>query len=857
MTRGLAIILPLLAIISCGELEKDVHSTFDEKALPDTINYGETAIDSLNKVIEMTDQDSNKVNAILALASHYSEQSKFEAAIVIAQNALKTAEQLKWELGIVHSLTFIGTHYNRIGNNENAISYLERAYAVCRANIRHIAANDELAGAWIRQTLSVHFNFAYAFTRTEKKDEVIAIYEQLLNEWLVRGSPRAIAHLKMGRGTRLMGDPYHEYSEGIRLLKEALIYWEEKDNEEYMIRLNRDIAHGYELLNLYPVSIKYAFDGLRMAEEAKDTSMILAAYHQLGNIYKMMGEYEKALDYFLAKLPIQEPAAAKDEKQKGSLIGTLINIGTTYGSIGQLEKALEYHFRCIELCEEINNWQFETMELNNIAIIYEAQGEFDNAIEYLNKAIGIRMDYSDELSAAWYMNTLGSIYTNWGKPHLAMESYSRSLEINERFDNLEQTVRSHYGIAAVYQIMEQHNEALKYAELTLKGNEQIGRLEGMMLAHRLISEIAEQANNPGLALPHYKKYTELRDSLSNEGQAREIGHLEAQSNYDKQKSIDDKDHEKQLAVEQQEKEKQQVIAYSAAGGLLLVVVFLAFVFNRLRVTRKQKRVIEMQKDEVHLQKELVEEKNQEIVDSIQYAKRIQNAILPSPALIKQHLKESFVLYKPKDIVAGDFYWLNVEGDKVFFTAADCTGHGVPGAMLSVMCSYALTRAMKELEVHEPGKILDKAVELLEEHFSRSEEEVNDGMDLALCCLNLKTQTLDYAGANSPLYRIRDGELDEIKPDKQPIGKYDNRQPFTNHSREIKPNDCYYVFTDGFADQFGGPKGKKFKYKPFKELLIANHAKPMGEQKEILNRTIEKWRGEHEQVDDICVIGVRI
>lgn len=261
--------------------------------------------------------------------------------------------------------------------------------------------------------------------------------------------------------------------------------------------------------------------------------------------------------------------------------------------------------------------------------------------------------------------------------------------------------------------------------------------------------------------------------------------------------------------------------------------------------------------QLHMHSNLIRKKNKEILDSINYAKRIQSAILPPIKLVREYLTDSFILYKPKDIVAGDFYWIEIVEDKVFFTAADCTGHGVPGAMMSVMCSNALSKAVKELEIYQPAKILDKTVEILEEHFAKSEEEVKDGMDIALCCLDLKTKKLQYAGANNPLYHISKGELKEIKPDKQPIGKYDDRRPYTNHSIDITSGDCFYIFTDGFADQFGGPNEKKFKYKPFKQLLLDNHNRPMNEQKDILDKTIENWKGQLEQVDDVCIIGLRI
>jgi serine phosphatase RsbU (regulator of sigma subunit) len=259
------------------------------------------------------------------------------------------------------------------------------------------------------------------------------------------------------------------------------------------------------------------------------------------------------------------------------------------------------------------------------------------------------------------------------------------------------------------------------------------------------------------------------------------------------------------------------------------------------------------------------------MDSMNYAQRIQNAILPPQRIVKEYLKESFILYKPKDIVAGDFYWMEPVGDTIIFAAADCTGHGVPGAMVSVVCHNALNRAVREFGLTQPAKILDKVRELVIETFDKSDEDVKDGMDIGLVSLNFKTKELQFSGANNSLYHIKnvDGSekeqdmsngkyfISEIKPDKQPIGNYTDIKSFTNHSLLLKEGEGIYVFTDGYADQFGGVKGKKFKYKPFKNLLLDNFEEPMEAQHEIMDVAFESWRGVHEQVDDVCIIGVRI
>lgn len=281
-----------------------------------------------------------------------------------------------------------------------------------------------------------------------------------------------------------------------------------------------------------------------------------------------------------------------------------------------------------------------------------------------------------------------------------------------------------------------------------------------------------------------------------------------------------------------------------------VVFFEIYYFKTINI--KFHKLLELKNKEIA-------HKNQEIIDSINYAKRIQDAILLPIDLVKNYLPNSFIIFKPKDIVAGDFYWVEEVEGKVIFAAADCTGHGVPGAMVSVVCHNALNQALREYKLTDPGKILDKTRELVIQQFSKSKQNVKDGMDISLCVLDKKNNTLRYAGANNPLWLLRksDVEINEIKPNKQAIGKVDAAQNFTTHKVELESGDQLYIFTDGFADQFGGEKGKKYKYKPFKDLLIANRNKTLNEQSALILKEFENWKKDLEQVDDVCIIGFRL
>ncbi len=322
--------------------------------------------------------------------------------------------------------------------------------------------------------------------------------------------------------------------------------------------------------------------------------------------------------------------------------------------------------------------------------------------------------------------------------------------------------------------------------------------------------------------------------------------------------------EKQLTDEgiQERTEELETVKSTMIWLILELLVFFVMIFYIVRSNIARNRLnkaITAQKEEIELQHSELEEKNREITDSISYAKRIQSAILPPKRLVKEHLENSFILYIPKDIVAGDFYWMETIDNVVYFAAADCTGHGVPGAMVSVICVNGLNRCVREFGLREPGKILDKTRELVIKEIEKSEEEVKDGMDISLCALNTKSNELIWAGAHNPLWIVRENatEIEEIKADKQPIGKYGIETPFTTHRIQLNQGDTIYTFSDGYPDQFGGERGKKYKSGKFKSTLVAMSQKPIDQQHDLLEKEFESWRGSLEQIDDVCVIGVKV
>ncbi len=299
-----------------------------------------------------------------------------------------------------------------------------------------------------------------------------------------------------------------------------------------------------------------------------------------------------------------------------------------------------------------------------------------------------------------------------------------------------------------------------------------------------------------------------------------------------------------------------------------VIIFSKGIGDRINIMRKEseqaqeKAMLQLETkvkertQQLNEQKLLVEEQNQEIKDSITYAKRIQEAILPNSNAVKETFPDSFVLYQPKDIVAGDFYWMERSDELINFAVADCTGHGVPGAMVSIVCHNALNRSVREYNCTEPAAILDNTRKLVIDSLSKNKMDVKDGMDISLISYDPKKMNILFAGANNGLYLIRNNELTNYKSDRQPIGVFEDQKPFNQQKIDLQKGDIIYLYTDGFADQFGGEKGKKLKTSNFKKLLIEIHQLPMNEQKEKLHQSFENWRNEIEQIDDLCIAGIR-
>ncbi|GAB4251695.1 MAG: hypothetical protein Kow0079_05830 [Vicingaceae bacterium] len=596
-----------------------------------------------------------------------------------------------------------------------------------------------------------------------------------------------------------------------------------------------------------------------------------------GIVYYSIGEYEKALENYFVAL--------KTDTKLGDLIGQatdLGNIGLVYSNLSEYDKALNYFLQALTIEKRLNNKRGIGRNYGNIAIVYSKLSNFDKALEYYKKAIEIDKELGYKRGLVIKYGNIGLLYKKKGDYEKAHEYYIKAIEGAKDLDFKTALGLNLTNIAEIYIHKKKYIKAKKYlieAENILKS---INSKYQLLDVYRKYIELYTNEVGCNKAFDYFLIYESYKDSIYNEDKNKAITYKELKYSFDKKHYLDslkfaEKQKVDQLLIAKQniELKNRKTIQFFITLLLVVILIFTLLILKRYRVTNKQKSTIEKQN-------KLLSIRNKEITDSITYAKRIQKAILPSNNIISKYLPNSFILYLPKDIISGDFYWLETvvseTSNTVYFAAADCTGHGVPGAMVSVVCSNALTKTVVEEKITEPGKILDRTRELVIERFAKSSEDVKDGMDISLCAIDFKNMALQWAGANNPLWIVRNVELEmlndeskneyskfntqnlkliEVKPDKQPIGKVENPQPFTTHTIKLQKGDTIYIFTDGFADQFGGPKGKKFKYKQFKELLLSIKDKSMDEQKEKIEDAFIKWKRDVDQVDDVCVIGVRI
>lgn len=657
--------------------------------------------------------------------------------------------------------------------------------------------------------------------------------------------------------------------------EEALTYLFEAErlalkikDEKFLTRTYNVLGICYKGLGDLDSALFYYEKSLVIAIKIKDSTSCGFLYSNMGNVYKNRGMYEKAVQYFQKAADIHEL-----KKNISGLSSTYNNIGLVYDDMNQNKKAMEYYEMSLKYARSENDSESISRSYNNISIVLDKMGDSKKGLKYKLLAIDIDRKIGNQRSLSIGLVNLGAYYYDNGNVKEGLKYYNQALKIKEEIGDDKGLANLMNNIGNAYLDLGDRGKALTCFQKALSLSSENAYIEIESDANKYLSDFYKESDYK-LAYTYFVRHKQLEDSIYNADNNKII--KEMQSKYESDKK------EQQIALLNKDKALQEVdlqkqktirnyfIGFGVLVLALFVVMIVAYRYKRKANTllSKQKAEIVLQRNEIQHQKHVVEEKHKEITDSINYAERIQKSFLANLELLNSNFDDYFLFFKPKDVVSGDFYWAaKLNNGNFALVTADSTGHGVPGAIMSLLNITSLEKAVEKYV--EPSDILNDARKNIIERLKKdgSVEGGKDGMDASICVYDFKNKKLTIASANNPVWIMRtvsssavenQYEIIEVKPDKMPVGKHDKQDvSFSQQEIELKTGDVVYTLTDGYPDQFGGDKGKKFMSKSLRELLATNAHLPMNEQKIILQNTFTNWVGNNEQVDDVTVIGVRV
>ena len=570
-----------------------------------------------------------------------------------------------------------------------------------------------------------------------------------------------------------------------------------------------------DITNKYAWSIRHSFPNkalslaLKVREESVNLgykSGIAYSFRCSGAAYSMLSQYQIGLS------DLQKAFVLFFElDNKHAIATTLRSIGNIYKSLTQIDKALEHYYNALRFAKEVGDEQ-------GVAFIYAHIGEakfyrrdYASALDFMTKAVENHSTINDEFGLSNAYITLGSIYLATGQSQKALGYIVEAISISNKINNLRGMANANSLLGNYYLDENNFAKALYQHQIAMSAAQEMSEKNLIAQIYKNISEVHSKSGNFEKALETYKRYDEVKTYVQDMNNEITLKSLQAQ-----------------FELEQTEKEKE------------------IYKFKNIELARANA---------------LIEAKNKDITDSIKYAKHIQEAILPERSYMSKYLNEYFILYKPKDIVSGDFYWFLEKDGLLYLAAVDCTGHGVPGAFVSIVGGNILNLVARQKSMIGAAEILNEVNRQFNLTIRQTFEEsaVKDGMDLALCVLDLNNMVLDFCGAYNPLYLIRDAELHTFKGNKFPVGAFigDEVKTFESQKISLQKGDMIYLFSDGFADQFGGEHNKKLMPCRLRQVLLANASQPARSQLFALESFYDSWKGHNEQVDDILVMGLRI
>ncbi|MFK7786190.1 MAG: tetratricopeptide repeat protein [Crocinitomicaceae bacterium] len=606
---------------------------------------------------------------------------------------------------------------------------------------------------------------------------------------------------------------------------------------------------------------------LERSKQLNDYRRILIGYETVGVVYDYKRRYDEAMKFYLKAVEIAEQ---NDPKLASRSYG---NIGLLYKRLNNLKKAEEYQLKCEKIARKYDQ-KVELMAcLNNLGIIGKDQKQYEDALRYYEEGLEIAINIGDRKYESFILSNMSVVFFEQKKTDLGLSYFEKSVKWNKQSGSPLSMAISYHNLACNLQDIKEYQKASVAIDTALQYGLRTDNFDLIMESYNVLGEIKSAQGSHSEAYEAMNMAYNYKDSANIAAINNQVAEMESNFNQ-KQRNVADSLEKVQLMKEReldQELSDEKIWRRDLLLTLSLIALLVAGAgaFLLFKTNRK-----------VKAKSKIVEDQHREITDSIHYAQRIQDAMISNEEAWNQISPGKFLFYQPKDVVSGDFYWAHHNQDKnlSIWCVADCTGHGVPGAFMSALGSSFLTDIIVDDGETDPAKILGllrrKVISALTK---KGEDDPKDGMDLGLCVWDKKTNMLHFAGANNPLYLIRNKEnigmhefkrivdlpeensiLFEVPPNKMPIGSYGgNERQFVSTSIQLEFGDTLILATDGYADQFGGERGKKLKSRPFKEFLLKLQKEPLSEQALTMEQHFEKWKGSNEQLDDVCVVGIRI
>jgi len=625
-----------------------------------------------------------------------------------------------------------------------------------------------------------------------------------------------------------------------------------KNDDTLKALMMNQLAFEYSYVDL-DSGMRIAVKALELAEKINYVHGKSTVYNTMGTIYHDEGNFQKAVECYN-----RARKYAEQNTDKNMLATVYANMGNTYEFIKDYASAKHYLFESLKIFKELKQADHYAGTYMNIGVLYFEQHKPDSAMYYYNESLKIPCRNPGQ--AAMLRFNLSECYLSENKIKEAEQELLNGIDVIKELHSVYYEAAFAQQLGKVYILQKKYAEAEKLILKSLNDSKDGKLLNLETQANYKMYEIYEAKKEYAKALQYHLRYSVLNDSLNNTERNNAASELEKKYQTEKkQVEIGKLNAEKKIS-DSESKQKNRLLIF-AFIGVALVLCALGFAIFAFINKRSANRRLEVLNKEVLLQKDELQDKNKNITDSILYAQRIQNVLLTSQSYIRENLTRFFILNKPKDIVSGDFYWAVRQDNHFYFMVADCTGHGVPGAFMSLLGINFLNEIVLERRITSPEQILNNLRSEIMKVFTdkgNADSQINDGMDCVLCKFDLATDTLQFAAANNPIIVIRNGEIIQLTGNKMPVGKSPkDHEPFTLHTFQLAKKDSLYMFTDGFPDQFGGASGKKFKVKNVKQLLLSVALQPIEAQQKLLNDYFEDWKGSLEQVDDVLMIGVNI